>query len=281
MFNIAGILVVNMPNRDERWQTFLKYADNWNWAFGCVPERLEAVVGIDLQGYDEGPWFTKRLSEKRRRSWGGKAGCILSHRKAIATARKRGWDNVLIVEDDAYLTRESAEAWRTSLSRNAASMSPCWAGLYLCTTTIFPPNRLIAEAQGYRLVETTGALGTVAYMVNSSAFGPLLQMLPTEQTIWPWVAAHKTIDRWFSRTLFGIGPVYSFAPSLVGHHSVGMSDISMTAEDDCHLDFSLGDITLERNSPAFTRKKTARLLMCRAAKTVAKFRRAVKHLRGL
>lgn len=281
MFNIAGILVVNMPNRDVRWQTFLEYADNWNWAFGCVPERLEAVVGVNLPGYGKAPWFTKRLSEKRRRSWGGKAGCILSHRKAIATARERGWDNVLIVEDDAYLTRESAEVWRTSLSQTAASMEPGWAGLYLCTTTLFPPNRLIAEAQGYRLIETTGALGTVAYIISRSAFEPLLQMLPTEQTIWPWVAAHKTIDRWLSRTLFGIGPVYSFAPSLAGHRSVGMSDISMTAEDDCNLDFSLRDITLEGAQTSFARKKAARLLICRAAKKVAGVRRTTKFLRGL
>jgi len=278
---VSGITVINMLSRPERWDLFQQGRKEWEAAFGVSPERCPAVVGIDLPNFGQPPWFTGRLSERRKLSWGGKAGCILSHRKAIATAMERKWDNVLILEDDAYLTADSARAWQDGLSRLLDAVSEDWVGIYLCTTTLFPPNRVVARQGDIRLVETTGALGTVAYLLNGRVFRPLLAELPMESGIWPWVARHKTIDRWLSQNLFRFGRVYALAPSLAGHHTVGSSDISMTPGDDHLLDFSLSDIPVCPDGPVFEFRRRLRLMTTGLSRRFTLFRQGIKRLHGL
>jgi len=275
-----GCLVINLDSRPDRWDFFLAGADNWREAFGCGPQRCSAVAGIDLPGFNQPPWFKPGMTERRKLSWAGKAGCILSHRKAISIAVEKGWDQVLVLEDDALLTDHAVRLWKEDLSQLVKDLPADWGAVYLCTTTAFPPSRKVAAKAGTKLVETSGALGTVAYLLNGRVFQGLLRALPDEKNIWSWVARHKTIDRWYSQNLVRFGRVYLFAPSLGGHHP-GSSDISMTPEDAPQLDFSLASLRYTEVPAKFARSYRIRKLANALRRSGSLLRLAMKHLKGL
>lgn len=229
---IDGILVVNLDQRPERWEQFLEDAGNWEAACGVAPERLSAVLGVELTGYDQSPWFRSRMKERRKQSWAGKAGCTLSHRAAIAQAHKNGWKTVLIVEDDATLSAEAAVGLKNILQESVPNLPADWVAIYGYTANPFGPFREVALQGEYRLIEMSGALGTVAYILNVERAAGLFRTLPEEQDIWKWVARHKAIDLWFSKNLSRFGKVYVITPSIVDHR-VGPSDITVTPESEC------------------------------------------------
>ena len=277
---VGGIYVINLDSRPERWERFQDGMNTWETAFGKMPKRIPAVAGIKLPGYGMKPWFTARIPERRRREWGGKAGCILSHRLAIQKALEQRWKNILIVEDDTFLTEEMAQAWKNGLERAVGGFHEDWSSIYLCTTTPIYPCRARTEYQGIKVVEAAGAFGTVAYLLNGRVFEQILKELPDEHTIWSWVARHKTIDRWFSQNLLRFGRIYLFAPSIVGHY-LGPSDVSMCPNSGHGLDFTLADIQIHQSSLLFIVLKTVRRLNNIIRRFSSKFRFIIKRLRGL
>lgn len=276
---ISGCYVINLDSRPERWAAFLGDLKQWEKAFAVTPVRFPAVAGSSLPGFGCKPWFRPRISEKRQRSWAGKAGCILSHRTVIQLAAQRKLENVLILEDDALITDEMVQLWRDGLQGLVESLPDDWAVVNFCTTIPITPCRVFDECEGVRLVEAAGTFGAVAYLLNGCVLSRILAELPDEATVWGWVARHKTIDRWFSKNLMRFGRVYLFAPSVVGHRT-GSSDTSMTQENDWLLDFSLRNIRCVASRPLFTVLKLLRRGGNAASATLSLLRMAVKRLRG-
>jgi glycosyltransferase involved in cell wall biosynthesis len=277
---VDGIFVVNLDARTERWTQFQEGISSWLGAFGKTPVRFSAVSGVDLKGFDKAPWFRDRIKEQRKKSWAGKAGCILSHRNAIRHAHEQGWRNVLIVEDDAYLTDEMMRAWKSGLSDVVKSLPYDWATVYLYTANPITPCRIVDEKAGIRLIESMGAFGTVAYLVNGRIFGNILSRLPDENHIWSWVARHKAIDLWFSQNLRRFGKIFAVAPSLVNHR-VGPSDITMTPESEWTFSGDMEDLVYTNSRRLYAVKKKIRDLKCRCHEVFSCLRALAKRLRGL
>lgn len=280
MLKIDGILVVNLDKRRDRWELFASGAESWSRAFGQTPQRISAVFGMELEGYNQAPWFRDRIKERRRKSWAGKAGAILSHRKAIQFAKDQGWGNVLILEDDSFLADEMADRWNTALSGMIDAVADDWAALYLYSAKPFAPCRVINRQDEMRLVEVMGAFGCVAYVVNGRVYDKLLQALPDENNIWQWVARYKAIDLWLSRNLRRYGRVLVFAPSPVGHQ-VGPSDITVTPESEWTFDGTMEGLVCENNPLLFVLKKGLRLTKCAWEEGVSFLRMLIKRRRGL
>lgn len=279
--NISGIYVINLKIRQERWHVFRDGIHHWEQAFGKTPQRLSAVRGIELPGYGQPPWFSTRLSEKRKMSWGGKAGCILSHRNAIQNAHDRNWDNVLVLEDDAYLTDKMTSLWISYLGGIVRTLEDDWSVINFCTTLPVSPCRVVKKIQSTQLVEAAGCFGAVAYLLNGRIFSQVLNELPKESDVWRWVARHKTIDRWFSQNLMRFGKVYFFAPAAAGHRSVGSSDTSMSAENDCALDFELKGLRYINNQTFFEYLMNFRRYDNWVRRRFSLFRQKLKQFRGL
>lgn len=277
---IDGILVVNLDIRPERWKLFEQGAVNWKSAFGVEPVRFSAVVGKELDGFGAPPWFRDRIKERRRNSWAGKAGCTLSHCKAIEFALGQGWDNVLLVEDDAFISDEKLQVWNSGLSEVVDALPGDWAVVYLYTANPIEPCRIMTEKEDVRVIEAMGAFGTVAYLLNGRFFKDLIDALPTEKTIWPWVARYKAVDRWFSRKLRRFGGVYAIAPSLVGHR-VGSSDITMTPEAEWTFDGEMEGVAFTNSSVLFALKKWGRSVESIYEEVVSCLRMLIKRVRGL
>lgn len=278
---ISGIYVINLKTRPERWESFVDGLSSWEKAFGKLPERYPAVSGVGLPGYGEKPWFTDRLSEKRKKSWGGKAGCVLSHRNVIGKACEQKWDNVLILEDDSYLESANAQVWLSGLRKLVSELPDDWAVINFCTTIPVSPCRQVSEYGEFKLVEACGTFGAVAYLLNGVILEKVLCELPDENTIWSWVARHKTIDRWFSQNLLRFGRVYLLTPAFVGHQSAGSSDISMSADQDWQLDFALKDLRLVKGKLVFKTLRRMRKIDNVLRNFGSIFRQMVKFFRGL
>lgn len=180
---VEGVYVINMERRSDRWESFQSaWRDVLPWDRVV---RFPASEGVHLPGFGERPWFRGR---KRDRTWAGRAGCALSHARALRDAKLRGWSRVLILEDDAVPVTPGS-ALPPVLANEG------WDLLYLGGDEAEGPfEERLEGAIGVR-----GALQTHGYAVNATARDWLAQRLPTESTVWAWVARERAIDRWMRR----------------------------------------------------------------------------------
>ncbi|MEN5168795.1 hypothetical protein ABE444_04440 [Brevundimonas pondensis] len=181
-FGVDGVIVVNLDRRPDRWEAFqVAWRDLLPWD---QVVRLSASDGQQLTGYGRSPWFRGR---KRDRTWAGRAGCALSHARALREAHERGWARVLIMEDDA-IPAGDAGALLSALN------SPGWDLLYLGARE---PVGVQETCDG--LVSVHGALDAHAYAVTETLRDWMIRRLPEEASIWPWIARERAVDRWMRR----------------------------------------------------------------------------------
>lgn len=222
------MVLINLDSRPDRLARFRAQA-------AAVPalagwQRLSAVPGTALPGYGRPPWFRGR---GRDRAWAGRAGCVLSHRRAIALAREQGWRSVLILEDDVEFDASLDTLLHTPALRTA-QWDICYLGYSRC---LGPLQRQAALDATTSLYAVQGAYTTHAYIVRASLYDRLLRQLPTEATVWPWLARHRAIDRWYARHLAGRFRVVAVSPTRVGQFS-DFSDIGQRdpgPDRDTHL----------------------------------------------
>ena len=221
-----GILVINLDDRPDRWQSLLHEAGRH--IDGTRLERLSAIRGTTLQGYGCPPLFRGR---RRDRTWAGRAGCTLSHREAIALAARRGWRSVLILEDDVAFTADfDTQAARLAGALRDARWDICYLGF---TDPIGPFRQLGDLSPPCALYQLYGCNTTHAYIVRDTAYAKLLELLPTHETIWSWLTRNRAIDRWYARTLSRHFSVVAVSPSIINQDD-SVSDITGRARDNTY-----------------------------------------------
>jgi GR25 family glycosyltransferase involved in LPS biosynthesis len=214
-----GTLVINLDDRPERMTRIEELTVGQPHLSGW--QRLPAVLGSRLGGFGNRPWFRGR---KRDKAWAGRAGCVLSHRKAIETALNAGWNRVCILEDDVDFPQSFTPALDATISWLAAHEEQ-WQIAYLGFTEPAGPCQKLAGLTATRAVyRISGCATTHAYLLKREAMLWILNQLPVEAEIWPWLARHRAIDRWYSRHLARRFPVVAISPSLIGQVS-DFSDI--------------------------------------------------------
>lgn len=221
---VDGILVINLDSSKDRMDKFLQ--DNGDRLPLEKVHRLSAVLGRSLPSYGKSPWFTERTGE-RASYWGGAGGCALSHAKAIATAKEKGWRNVLIMEDDVVtgMHPDALAMLEYALEHlNGKYM------LYLGYSRPTPYGRSVQSSGEHALWKVEGVLSTFAYLVPESMYDSLLAVMPREETIWEWMSIHRAIDTFYKDTVATMPGVsiYAIQPDLVEHFD-GVSDVSGTA----------------------------------------------------
>lgn len=203
-----GVVVINLDRRPDRWAAFQAV---WADRLDAPVERLSAVDGRALPGFGERPWFRGR---KRDATWGARAGVTLSQKAALQLARTRGWERVLILEDDAEPVGDLALA-SEALERDD------WDVLFLgCREPAGP-----FQPAGEGLMRLYGALDLHAWAVRPAARDWLIARLPDPATVWPWIAARRAIDRWTRRVLGARFRVLALWPPAV-LQAAGFSDIT-------------------------------------------------------
>ncbi len=240
---VDGIIVINMDSHPERWQEFRRGSGAFFPADRL--HRLSAVVGVDVPGYGQLPWFTERTGE-RSRFWGGTAGCALSHRRAIELAREKGWRQVLILEDDAVMEPVSVDTDR--LIARALRLTGRYM-LYLGFNKPRPYGRPAMVEGESQLWQIEGVLATHAYLVPESMYNLMLSVLPKEENVWEWLARYRAIDT-FYKDYLSMEPgvcTYALMPQLVRQADVASCISGQTTGG---VDYGCEGLPLLLDSPA-------------------------------
>ncbi len=240
---VDGIVVINMESHPERWEEFQRGPGAWLPADRL--HRLNAVVGVEVPGYGQAPWFTERTGE-RSRFWGGTAGCALSHRRAVEMARDKGWRQVLILEDDAVLSPVTPDADR--LIVRALRLTGRYM-LYLGFNKPRPYGRPAMVEGEVQLWQIEGVLATHAYLVPEAMYGLMLNVLPREENVWEWLARYRAIDTFYKDYLSMMPGVRTYAvmPQLIHQADVASCISGQTTGG---VDYSCQGLPLLLDSPA-------------------------------
>ncbi len=273
-----GVLVINLDHRPERLERFAAMAEGHPQLAGW--ERVAAVNGVDLPGYGAAPWFR---GGKRDKCWAGRAGCTLSHRNAIARAKAAGWRSVLILEDDALPGPEfSADV--EDFIRSGGGKTPPWEVCYLgWSQQAGPAHEWAALPHGRSLCRVDGCFGTFAYQVKQEAYDWILARLPTVDTVWPWIARYRAVDRWYARNLSRRFRCCALSPSLIGHYE-SFSDIGQRGGATISSSSGDGEVSAElkcRGTAGFGLGLRLRRLGLAIAGQANIIRAAGKRFRGL
>ena len=213
-----GILVINLDDRLDRWQSLLREAGRH--IDETRLERLSAIRGTNLPDYGRPPLFRGR----RRIGPGPGAQAALSHREAIALAARRAGAAC----SSSRTTSPSPRFRRPGHQAPSALRELRWDICYLgFTDPIGPFRQLSALTPPSALYQLYGCNTTHAYIVRDTAYAKLLELLPTRETIWPWLTRNRAIDRWYARTLSPLHrrrsqPIHHQpGRRCVGHHRTG------------------------------------------------------------
>lgn len=220
--DIDAIVVINLDHRADRWAQMQAHLAP------VAPmekvRRLSAVRGVDLPGYGDKRWFGRT---KRPTTWAGRAGCALSHRNALRLMKDKGWQRMLILEDDARFAAPVEEAQAAALAgflrADAARPAACFLGF---TEPRPPVARALDLGAGAGVFRIGGCLTTHAYVVNAPARDALLREFPADDAgIWPWLARHTAIDTWYALRLADLCAVSAVSPVWVEQED-SVSDIT-------------------------------------------------------
>jgi hypothetical protein len=147
-------------------------------------------------------------------------GCALSYRRMIVQARKRGYHNVLIVEDDAIFLDATVEVMRTAIAELSERQ---WDLLYLGGAVWSQTFPFADDSTSLQIPQ--GVTTTHAVAVNETAFDLILADLPEEgdPAFAAWIDTHLAIDQYLaSRARSGalrpliVSPRVATQPSLRG-----------------------------------------------------------------
>lgn len=217
---VDSVYVINLDGQQAKWEQFL--------ADSPVPleklHRVSGVVGAELPGYLDEPWFTERTGE-RARKWAGAAGCLMAHRKVLELARERGDRLFAVLEDDALFsaspdTERLLARWMTDARMRRGL-------LYLGFHKMPLAGRRILTEGGSELWELPGVLTTHAYALSGEAAAVLLDEWPQGADVWEWLARYRAVDTWFREYLTARTwiRVYGVLPRWATQRP-GVSDVS-------------------------------------------------------
>ncbi len=224
---VDAALVINLDRRIDRWDRVRAHLQD------IVPpdklHRVSAVPGKEIEGYQTARWFRRT---RRPETWAGRAGCSVSHRNAMRLALDRGWNWVLMIEDDARFVRSLETVDGRELAAFLQTRGEEFGVVYLGFDS---PKRPIRRLQSLgtvtSLYQIAGCSTTHAYLVNSRVMLRLLQEFPqSEDDIWDWTATNVVIDRWYSLNLRRWTGVAAVSPQFaIQERSV--SDITQRTSD--------------------------------------------------
>jgi GR25 family glycosyltransferase involved in LPS biosynthesis len=98
--------------------------------------------------------------------WNGAIGCSMSHMRCIQIAKERGWDHVLVCEDDVLFT--NVPLFLTQLSKFMATV-PDWDVVLLAGNNI-PPYQVVNDA----CIQISSCQTTTAYIVRAHYYDTLI-----------------------------------------------------------------------------------------------------------
>lgn len=195
---IDAVCIINLAHRQDRWTALAGELREF------VPEgklhRVEAVHGVELSGYKIHRLF-KGCTEEECRFWAGRAGCVLSHARCLQLAREKGWERVMILEDDALFLDDLCGSIGNMLARLLQKED--WDMVFPGMEPYDGWGVLLDEAcaENGQTVQTCRILGPLnahCYIMSAPAVQRALTFLPAPGDVWRWVAMNLSYDSWIA-----------------------------------------------------------------------------------
>lgn len=143
---------INLDRRPERWEQMRSKFER------CGVEGVQRFAAVDgRQGIAPAGWTDSP----------GAYGCLRSHLEVMEEARRRGWPNVLIFEDDAALDPELSEKFSSYFEQVPSD----WEMLHFGANHMAEPVGVSAN-----VVRITSANSTFAYALNAVVFDAFIEL---------------------------------------------------------------------------------------------------------
>jgi glycosyl transferase family 25 len=205
----TGACIINLDARVDRWEALQQQI--LTHFKGLELQRISAITSTQIPGFGKAPYFR---GSGRDQTWGARGGCTLSHREALLHAKSKGWSHVLILEDDIQIDANPDPNFLEALQRALQSMhfDVCYFGY----TDPEPPFKHLTDLDAGRSVyRIFGCNTTPAYLVKATAADWIVDRLPSPSSVWPWIARHRAVDRFYLRNLSPSLSVLAISPSLI------------------------------------------------------------------
>jgi len=143
---------INLDRRPERWEQMRSKFER------CGVEGVQRFAAVDgQQAIVPANWTDPP----------GAYGCLRSHLEIIEEARRCGWPNVLIFEDDAALDPELSEKFSSYFQQVPGD----WEMLHFGANHMAAPVEVSAD-----VVRITSANSTFAYALNAPVFDSFIEL---------------------------------------------------------------------------------------------------------
>ena len=156
------IICINLNRRPDRWEESQRQFSKHK----IKVTRHEAVDGNPMG------WKTRSFQGKEK-SIPGALGCIASHVAIYELAKKNGWKNVLIIEDDCDFIGNLNEIFEKSIT----TLPDDWGLLYFGGVHETRGGKFIPEKFNDYLVEAKRIITTTCYAVNHTAYDIILDTI--------------------------------------------------------------------------------------------------------
>ncbi len=157
------IICLTLERRPNRWEIALEEFKKYG-----LENIVEKFNGVD--GKDSGILEQNLPMSDGVRLKFGEIGCTMSHQKIIEKCQKEGYENVLILEDDA----EFDSNWQITLKNVIEKELPQnWDMLYLGGNHSIKPTQVTEH-----LFKIQHTYTTHAYAVNKRIFPKILETFP-------------------------------------------------------------------------------------------------------
>tara|TARA_R110000803_G_scaffold58952_1_gene117279 strand:- start:1443 stop:2663 length:1221 start_codon:yes stop_codon:yes gene_type:complete len=199
------VFVINLKERPEKLNDCTKLLNKLNIEFE-VYEALDCLSGIP-EDYPEKP-LVGFLTNKP-----GAFGCLISHLEVIKIAKKRGYEKILVLEDDIDATKNFLELF----SEKIKDLPDDWHLVYLGGSghTLDAETKVTTKITDH-ISKTVGTSTTSSYGIHERAYEGILKRNEGPKGI--------PIDQ-FYRAYQNIYPCYVMRPNLIWQKA-GISDIA-------------------------------------------------------
>ena len=197
--------IINLDTRQDRWNDILPELERMgieNYErFSAICPKLE---DLDPRFYSG---MTAQYSKNPDGYRIGASGCKLSHMKILETALERGYENCLILEDDAYFTADGFDVFQA-----AASELPeiNWDMLYFSGSHKRPTTPVTDHIKRIQFTYTTHAYAIKRHLMQS-----VFNDLKTYS---------KEVDVYYAQKIHRQGKSYCIEPHIIRQRP-GFSDI--------------------------------------------------------
>jgi hypothetical protein len=200
------VYCINLARRPDRWADAQAQFE----ALGLEVERFNAVDGSTLEGLPD----TVHLAQSAQ-AIPGVVGCSLSHQAVISDAHEKGYDRILIVEDDVVFSDDAPRQFSEAVNQ----VPPDWAMLYLGGNHVRGVTSIAPN-----VARMHGSYTTNCYALSRQMIEFLANTLPTQPS-----GVTTPIDVYFA-ALHSQAPCYVFRPHLAWQRD-GYSDVECADVD--------------------------------------------------